>query len=43
MKEKAKGEGAYSLHHSGQDLRPGSSQLAATTRSHDNCNNQCEK
>lgn len=42
VKEKAKGEGAYSLHHSGWDLGPDSSQLAATTGSHDDCNNQCE-
>lgn len=42
MKEKAKGEGAYSLHHSGWDLGPGSSQLAATAGSHDDCNNQCK-
>lgn len=39
VKEKTRGEGAYSLHHSGWDLQTGSSQLAVTTGSYDNCNN----
>ncbi len=40
VKKKTRGEGAYSLHQRGWDLGAGSSQLAVTTGSCDDCNNQ---